>query len=341
MAGGSGQRFWPVSTAERPKQFLRLTSPDRSLLQEAVGRAVELFGPDSTYIATGVPLADSSRQECPDLSFENVLAEPAKRNTTGCLVWVAANLIARNPNGWSDISIAVLTADHRISPTEGFHKTVSLALDTAEQTGGLVTIGIRPDRPETGYGYIELGEPLAKGRVAQSFREKPNLETAQAYLDSGDHLWNSGMFFWTLPGFMKEMESAQPAIAAVTRQIATLISDDKVDEARAVFETLPSISIDYALMEKADRVFVVEAEFSWDDLGAWDALRRSYTPDGAGNVSLGPVKLVETSDCVVYNESGHQEVAILGMKGVVVVVTEDRIMVCPADQAQDVRKFSM
>jgi len=340
MAGGAGERFWPVSTSDRPKQFLHLSSPDKSLLQEAVDRAAGFFGTHSTYIATGVAFADLSRRECPNLDSSNVLAEPAKRNTAGCQVWVAANLIADNPNDWAQISIAVLTADHRISPTEGFHTTVRTALDEAERTGALVTIGIRPDRPETGYGYIELGESLGDSFAANSFREKPDLATAESYIGSGQYLWNSGMFFWTLPAFMSELERAQPEMAAKTREIAGLIRSGNLDQANEVFQKLPSISIDYALMEKAERIAVVEAQFSWDDLGSWDSLRRSFVPDTDGNVSLGASRILESKEMVVYNESTNQEVSVLGMEGVVVVVTDSQIMVCPAARTQEVRKLN-
>lgn len=340
MAGGSGERFWPVSKRDRPKQFLRLSSPDQSLLQEAVERAIDLVGADSTIIATGLPFAERSVQECSQLSADNVWAEPAKRNTTGCQVWVAANLIARHTDDWPDVSIAVLTADHRIAPPAGFKSTVENALDQAEKTGALVTIGIWPTRPETGYGYIELGASIEGAHVAHAFREKPDLATAETYLESRNHLWNSGMFFWTLGAFMAEMEHAQPEIAASVRTIAGLIHSGDHRAATQEFERLPSISIDYALMERAKRVVVVDSQFEWDDLGAWDSLRRSYEPDGDGNVSLGSVRLMESRDCVVYNETTGQKISLLGVEGLVVVATDDAILVCPADRSQDVRALA-
>ncbi|MBS1722239.1 MAG: mannose-1-phosphate guanylyltransferase [Armatimonadetes bacterium] len=340
MAGGSGERFWPVSTRERPKQFLRLTRPDKSLLQEAVDRAASLVGTDNTIIATGRHLAQKSAEECPGLTVDNVLAEPAKRNTTGCLVWVAANLIARHPDTWPQISIAVLTADHRIFPVAGFHQTVSTALDVAEETGGLVTIGIPPARPETGYGYVELGEPHGAARQARSFREKPDLATAEEYVRSGQYLWNSGMFFWTLAAFVSEMEAAQPAATALLRKIAGLLADGKHEAAAEAFEELEGVSIDYALMERASKVFVVPAEFEWDDMGAWDALRRSYEGDEADNVAFGSAQFLDSANCVVYNETDGQEVRLMGVEGLVVVVTGGTVMVCPADMAQDVRRLA-
>lgn len=337
MAGGSGERFWPVSQKMRPKQFLNLTDPDKSLLLEAAERAAGIFGWQNTTIATGLHIADRSRQECP---LAHVLAEPAKRNTTGCLAWVAANIMAARPEDWQKVTIAVLTADHRIAPEADFHKTVKTALATAEQTGGLVTIGIRPDRPETGYGYIELAERHGDAWLASQFREKPDLETAQEYVDAGNFLWNSGMFFWTLDAFMREMRAAQPEVEAAITEMSKLMKSGNEPAATKRFEALPSVSIDYVLMEKASKVYVVEATFNWDDLGAWDSLRRSYLPDEQGNVVKGRARLLDSQNCVVYSEDEAIEICVLGLEGVVVVVTDDKVMVCPAERAQDVRRFS-
>ncbi|MBL8064927.1 MAG: mannose-1-phosphate guanylyltransferase [Chthonomonadaceae bacterium] len=337
MAGGSGERFWPVSTKERPKQFLNLTSPDQSLLSEAAKRAADLVSWDNTYIATARHLAERSSSECPEAK---VFAEPTKRNTTGCLAWVAANLVAQHPEDWPLISMAVLTADHRIAPTDSFHRTVTTALDAAESEGGLVTIGIKPDRPETGYGYIEVGEPIGGARIVRQFKEKPDLALAKSYLDSGNFLWNSGMFFWTLPAFLKELQSAQPDIHTKVLAMAGHLTQKDFGQAEEIFNELPSLSIDFALMEHASRVLVVEAKFEWDDLGAWDALQRSYLPDSFGNVSKGAVRVEECSGCVVYNDSPDQTVNVLGLTNVVVVVTDGNVMVCPSSRAQDVRVSS-
>src|SRR5690606_38644714 len=160
MAGGSGERFWPVSTKEHPKQFLKLASPDKTLLEQSVERAAKIVGIENTFIATNTILAEKSSSACPELKRENTLAEPAKRNTAGCLVWVAANIIARNPETWPTTSVAILTADQRIHPIENFVETVDIALTAAEEHGTIVTIGIRPNRPETGFGYIEVGDPV-------------------------------------------------------------------------------------------------------------------------------------------------------------------------------------
>ncbi len=339
MAGGAGERFWPVSTPAKPKQFLHLSDPNKSLLGEAVDRASEFFGASQTLIATGLPWHESSIRECPDLPLKNILAEPAKRNTTGCMIWTVANLMAQNDD-WPVISMAVLTADHRISPNSGFFETIGKALDTAETTGALVTIGIQPSRPETGYGYVEIGEPMGSAFRVRKFREKPDEATARAYLESGQFYWNSGMFFWTLPSFLKEMEEAQPEMASKTREIAGLLKQNKLDEAIQVFESLESISIDFALMENAKNVAVVRSQFVWDDLGSWDSLRRSFVPDGAGNINYGLSRIIDGHNNVIYNTSETQEVCLMGLEDLVVVVTDSKVMICPVSQAQQVKKFS-
>lgn len=339
MAGGSGERFWPVSTAVRPKQFLRLASPDANLLAQSVERAAHCVGAQNTFIATSKLLAPASVETCPQIPAANVLAEPHKRNTTGCLVWVAANIMARDPEGWPNTTVAVLTADQRVSPESEFQRTVENALSVAEETGSIVTIGIPPDRPETGFGYIEVGEPQGPSSKVSTFREKPDFATAQEFVKSERFLWNSGMFFFTLPAFIAELEQTQPDIARTTRQIAGHIAQNEVHAAEDLFATLPSISIDYAVMEKAKEVRVVPATFAWDDLGAWDSVARSYPPDDHANVALGSHRLLDASGNVIYNDNPSQEVCLLGIDDLVVVVTKGTVLVCPKSRAQEVKRF--
>jgi len=339
MAGGSGERFWPVSTRLRPKQFLRLASPDQTLLSQAADRAAAVASPDSVYIATGTHLVEPSLADCRNIDADHVLAEPAKRNTAGCLIWAAANLIARHPDDWATTSMAVLTADQRIDPVAAFVRTVNQALTTAESTGGLVTIGIPPTRPETGFGYVECGEPESGALRVVRFREKPDAVTAEEFIRAGNFLWNSGMFFWTLPAFVAALERAQPEMAQKLRIIAGQLADGDQAATTTTFESLPNLSIDYALMEKADQVFVVPAEFEWDDLGSWDALSRSLPLDESGNVLQGRARQLDSAECVIYNERDDIEVAILGVEGLAVVVSEGQVMVVPKEMAQEVKRL--
>ncbi len=341
MAGGSGERFWPLSTATRPKQLLRLTNPDRTMIEEAVDRLVPIVGVDGVFISTTIPLAgpigaagvvDESR----------ILAEPLRRNTLGALVWVVASLLSR---GETEASVAIVTADHAIGEPSRFAGTVSAALEAAELTGGLVTIGVTPDRAETGYGYIERDETavsLTDGRLAhaaRSFREKPDAATAKEYVEAGRFLWNAGMFFFTVPGFQNSLAATQPEAAAILAQVAEKLKAGDAKGAEETFAGLESISFDYAVMEKADTVHVVESDFPWDDVGAWDALERTLGTNDEGNVIVGPAAALDSKGCVVYNETSNLAVGICGLENVVVVVTPTGVLVCPKDDVQRVREI--
>jgi len=340
MAGGSGERFWPLSTATRPKQLLRLTNPDRTMIEEAVDRLVPIVGTDGVFISTTIPLAgpigaagvvDESR----------ILAEPLRRNTLGALVWVVASLVAR---GETEASVGIVTADHAIGDPDRFAGTIRAALEAAELTGGLVTIGVTPDRPEIGYGYIERSDEavsLSSGRqayAARSFREKPDAATAKQYVEAGTFLWNAGMFFFTVPGFRNSLAAVQPEASRILDEVASLIAKGDAEGAADRFAGLESISFDYAVMEKADTVHVVESDFPWDDVGAWDALERTLGTDGEGNVLVGPAAALDAKGCVVYNDTSLA-VGVCGVENIVVVVTATGILVCPKDDVQRVREI--
>jgi mannose-1-phosphate guanylyltransferase len=341
MAGGSGERFWPVSRKDRPKQLLKLTHPEQTLLEEAVERISPLIPKDNVLIATGKPLEEPVRNASlvPD---GGVLAEPAKRNTLGCLAWVAAQLLSRNADP-KDTVMAILTADHKIGDPELFRSTVAKALTAAEKSGGLVTIGIRPSRPETGYGYVELGDAFdseePKVYRSASFREKPNEEAAERYIQSGNFLWNSGMFFWTLEAFLRELSHAEPDAYQTVRGIANLLSEGRIEEAEQAFAGLPNESIDYALLEKASQVYTVAGEFMWDDVGSWDALERSMPVNDDANVIHGAALVLDSSGTIVYNDEPDMLVTAVGIEDLIVVVSKGAVMVCPKSKAQRVKEL--
>jgi len=339
MAGGSGERFWPLSRRLRPKQLLRLTNPDETLLEEAVNRIEPLVGRENTVIATATHLERPIR-EAGLLPPTNVVAEPDKRNTLGCLVWAAGVLSARHENP-DEVSMAVLTADHKIGLPEAFRRTVDRALGIAEQTGALVTIGIVPDRPETGYGYIEFDHAalVGTGSKVTSFREKPSLEAAKEYLSEGRFLWNSGMFFWTLKSFYDELRDAEPEVERLAQVIANSLRLGKKERAEEAFQELPNRSIDYVLMERAKKVAVVPSEFPWDDVGAWDSLERTMPVDEHANVVQGQVLAVDTVNSILYNENPAQTVTIVGGDNLIVIVTGDAVMICPKSDAQRVKEI--
>ena len=342
MAGGSGERFWPMSTPARPKQLLNLTHDEKTMLEEAVDRVAPTAWEGNVWISTSQTLG-SQIAEAGTVPTERVIAEPGRRNTLGALAWVAANLMAR---GLDDATVGVVTADHRISDGEAFSRAVTTALDVAETEGGLVTIGIVPDRPETGYGYIQIDagappivKPTGQAFRSSGFREKPNLELAEQYVASGDYLWNGGMFFYTLDLFLSEFDRISPEIAHAIRDMAEAIQAGDHEEAARRFFDLPNISIDFALAEHVRRLFVVPAEFPWDDVGSWDSMHRSFDGDHSGNVLRGRTVVIDSRNSIVVNEGMPMTIGVVGMDGVVVVATKDGILVCPVDQAQRVKEI--
>lgn len=335
MAGGSGERFWPVSTAEKPKQFLRLAHPEKTLIEQSLERA-RLLG--DAYVATNRLFSQITTSVC-GLAEDHVFAEPDKRNTLGCLVWVAGSLMARFPDEASRISLAVLTADQRIHPTEAFVDCARLALDAAERSGAISVLGITPTRPETGFGYIEAGDPDERLSRVIKFHEKPDHETAIRYLEQGGFTWNSGMFFLTLPTLLNELERQQPEAFSAANTIGRALLAGDLVAAQSAFASLVSNSFDKAVMEGAENVMVVRADFEWDDLGSWDALRRSTESDGDGNVAVGPSRFLESNGNSVYIDGTAQTVSVLGVEGLVVVVTPDHVMVVPESRAQEVKRL--
>jgi len=348
MAGGSGERFWPASRRARPKQLLRLTDPDLSMIEEAIERIAPLIPREQIVIATSELLAEPMAEALPGLPRENIVAEPEKRNTAACLALAAAHL-ERRYGSPDDVVMAVLTADHQIGEPDRFRATVACALDFAAREDALVTIGVVPTRPETGYGYIEVAPSDRTGSAASAkraplrverFREKPNEATALAYARSGHHFWNSGMFFWRVSTFLSGLAHHMGALAAAERaMVDALAGRTPAGTLREVFAPLADVSIDVGLMERASNVYVLPADFPWDDVGAWDALERTRGADAHGNVVAGDAVLVDARNSIVFNEAGEDmAVAVVGLDGVIVATTRDGVLVCSKERAQDVRR---
>lgn len=345
MAGGAGERFWPLSRKDRPKQLLHLTHPDKSMLGEAVERLQTIVPAERIYIITGPHLIAPIQRAQIGVPDENLVAEPAKRNTSGALAYVTAHILAKHPDlAPEQVSLAVATADHRIGAPEVFAATVNAALDAAESTSALVVCGIVPNAPETGFGYIQVQDrsaPSIPGDVpayaVKTFHEKPNREKAEDFIAQGDYFWNSGMFFWTAAGFLKELDGAQPALSQAVRDMTEVMKGG--NNAADIFETVENESIDYALLEHAKHVLMVPGKFPWSDVGLWPALETVYPPNEDGNCTVGEPVLFDSQNCIVYNEPGAKKVAVgvAGMEDVVVVVTEDAVLVIPRARAQDVR----
>lgn len=345
MAGGAGERFWPLSRRHRPKQLLRLAS-EQTMLEESVARIAGLTGRENVFIATREDQAPLIEKALPDLPSGNILREPTGRDTAPCL----ALTLARMDAGDDDPTMAVMTADHSIGQPDRFQADCRAAFEQAEDEDVLVTFGVRPTRPETGFGYIELAEQMAERHGSgifrvRRFREKPDLETAHAFLEAGNFLWNSGMFVWRCSVLRQAMAQHSPFLARASEEIAAAIGQsDERERIGRVFQRLPKISIDYAVMEHADNVRCVRATFEWDDIGTWSALARLHPVDADGNVVLGDAVTIDTSGTIIYSGEGKKAgegplVATLGVRDLVVVVSDDAILVCHRDQAQRIKEI--
>jgi mannose-1-phosphate guanylyltransferase len=338
LAGGSGTRFWPASRRRTPKQLLPLAGAANEPLIAATARRIEsIVPPDCMWVATGASLADATSQALPRVPRSHVLAEPAPRNTAPCIGWASATIARVDP----EAVVAVLPADHFIGDEPAFRDVLTRALVVAKE-GWLTTIGIVPTRPETGYGYIEVGVPIADGaNAAVQFVEKPDFARAQALVAGGRHLWNAGMFFYRVSVMRDAIAKHLPSLAAGLHQIEA--SASRGEEARAlaeVFPTLPSISIDRGVMEKADRVAVVAGSFGWSDVGSWETTWEMAARDAQGNaLPVGTVAIDSTNNLVRDLSAGasRKRWALMGVHDLVVVETDDAVLVVPRARAQDVR----
>jgi mannose-1-phosphate guanylyltransferase len=339
MAGGVGERFWPWSRRKRPKQLLDLTGRG-SMIGLTVERLNGLSHPDEILIVTNVEQQDSIVDELAGkIRRENVVGEPVGQNTAPC-IGLAALLLEREHGSQP---MLVLPADHLIEPVEDFQSLVRAGAAYVAEHKALLTFGIKPTRPETGYGYIHAGETVLDEGDAEIFRakeflEKPDAATAKEFLESGQHFWNSGMFMWTTDVILDEIASHLPALAAVLERIEGEMGTRPLPEVlKEQYPHAPSISIDYGIMEKASDVVVMKAEFGWNDVGSWEFIRDVYDADDDGNVSVGECVTIDAAGNTIV--SPDRLVAILGVDDAVVVDGGDTILVCKRDRAQEVKKI--
>ncbi len=344
LAGGRGERFWPLSTPETPKQFLALASPGpepgrgATLLEQAAARAEGLAPWDRRLVVAGRAHGALVQAQLPDLPAANRILEPAGRDTAGAIALACAWVARRDPAA----RLLVMPADHAVPDAAAFRDAARAGLRVLDaHPDALVTLGMEPTRPETGYGYIQAGEPVAGvpgAAWARRFTEKPDPATAERFLREGGYRWNSGIFLWTLAAIRDALREYLPAHAALVDRLAGLDEAAWPAALEAEFPRLPKTSIDYGVMEKARRVAVVAAAFAWDDLGAWSALPRIHPANGRGNVVRGPARLVDVEDCIVV--SSGRPIGAVGLRGLVVVEGPGGVLVCPRDRAQEVRRVS-
>jgi len=338
LAGGSGERFWPLSRRNRPKQLLRLVS-ERTLLEETIARLDGLVPSERILILTNVEQEKAVRDLLKGFPKQNIIAEPAKRDTAAAVALGAGWVAARDHSA----TMLALPADHVIADRAAFQETMKTAAAAAEETGALVTIGIKPTWACPGFGYIEQGESvrlrgdgnIAVHRVVR-FREKPNVDLAESFIRKGNFRWNAGMFVWSVPTVLSEFNRHAPELADFISQVRSSKDVDQVLHER--FEKLPRISFDYAIMEKADRVLVVEASFDWDDVGSWQAVARYFKNDDHGNAANTALIALDSSDNVIFND-GETTVALLGVHNLIVVRTADAILICHRHQAEKIKNL--
>jgi mannose-1-phosphate guanylyltransferase len=338
LAGGSGERFWPLSRRNRPKQLLRLVS-ERALLEETIARLEGLVPSERILVLTNVDQEKAVRDLLQGFPKQNIIAEPAKRDTAAAVALGAGWVAARDHAA----TMLVLPADHVIADRAAFQETMKTAAAAAEETGALVTVGIKPTWACPGFGYIEQGEQvrlrgdnkIAVHRVVR-FREKPNSDLAESFLRKGNFRWNAGMFVWSVATVLREFNRHAPELADFISQVRTPKELENILHER--FPKLPRISFDYAIMEKADRVLVVEASFDWDDVGSWQAVARYFKKDEHGNAANSALTTLDSSDNVIFND-GETTIALLGVHNLIVVKTGDAILICHRHQAEKIKNL--
>ncbi|HSG99798.1 MAG TPA: mannose-1-phosphate guanylyltransferase, partial [candidate division Zixibacteria bacterium] len=326
MAGGRGERFWPLSRKDRPKQLLRLTS-DKTMLEETIQRALPLIPVERTFIVTGENLREPILDEIEILSEKNLLTEPFGRNTLFAIGLAAAHIQKQDPDG----IMVVLSADHLINPPERLRHIISVGMKIAAREDKLITIGIVPTRAETGYGYIKVGQlhttdaGISVFNVAE-FTEKPKLLVAQKYYYGREHLWNSGMFIWSARTIMSAIERHAPEAFALLQQYSAAIGTDREAAARQeLYDNAQPNSIDFAVLEKADNTLTIRGDMIWDDVGSWNAIERFKEPDSDHNVVIGAAALEDSFELTVYNE-GQGIIAALGVSDLVIVKSGDLVL---------------
>lgn len=337
MAGGKGERFWPKSRTNLPKQFLNI-SGNKSMIQQTIARLRKLIDISQIFIITNELYAELIRVQLPDLPVDNILIEPVGRNTAPCVGLASIIIEERFP----DSTMIVLPSDHIIQDEDGFIHILKTASEIASEGDNLVTLGITPTYPETGYGYIESSRDIKERNGLEvhkvnKFVEKPNLETAQQYLDSGNFFWNSGIFAWKTSVIRNYIQIHMPQMHEIleTMKLELLAGNDRNEVVLREFPRMPDQSIDYGIMEKVDNIYVIPCVFGWDDVGSWTALERINDLDENGNVIKGNILNLDTKRCII--ESNGKLIATLGIEDLIIVDTEDVTLICTKDKAQEVK----
>jgi len=338
MAGGKGTRFWPRSREKRPKQLLNIVGP-RSMLQQTIARIGSLLPVENILVVAGEAHGEELRRQLAELPAENIFLEPVGRNTAACIGLAALLVQHRDPRA----VMVVLPADHLIVHEDLFLSTLRAAVAMARKRRALITLGIRPASPETGYGYIETGDQVEKVQehtfyTVSSFHEKPDVERAKQYVEKGNFFWNSGMFVWQARAILLEMEKYLPGLYTDLLKLKPFLDTEELHrEIKHTYPDLESISIDYGVMEKAGNVLMIPADFGWNDLGTWASMAQIWPKDDQNNAHQGEIMAMESRGNVVFCQ--EKLCVLLGVNDLIVVDTEEALLVCPVNRAQDIGKI--
>jgi len=338
MAGGKGERFWPLSTSRRPKQVLSIVG-GKPLISIAVERLGGLIKPDNVFVITTASLVPAIRAVVPGVPRANIIGEPVGRDTAAAVALASAVVRSRSPDG----VFCILTADHLIGPRKVFQETIRNCLQKAAMEDVLITIGIEPKCPSTGYGYIEAGHGgKAVGKTgflkALRFVEKPDLKTAERYLTSGKYFWNSGMFAWSVTAIQNALLKHRSVLYRMARRIEPVVGTSRFNAVLArEYGRLEKISVDYAVMEKARNILMAKCNFDWDDVGSWAAIENHFKKDGDGNVRIGKCESIDSRGNIVV--AGNRLTGLIGVDDLIVVQAENATLVCRKDKAEDVKKL--
>ena len=342
MAGGVGSRFWPMSTSERPKQFIDVLGTGKTLLQLTVERFGTLVQPENIWVVTNAAYADIVASQLPQIPRGNILCEPCRRNTAPCIAYISWRIKSKDPKA----NIVVTPSDHIVMNVQEFQRVIGDCMKFTADTDAIVTLGMKPNRPETGYGYIQANLAASSLRNksiyrVDSFREKPDLQTAIGYTKQNNYFWNAGIFIWNVNTIVNAFRMYQPTIAKIFESMLDVYGTDREQEVvNEKFPECESISVDYAIMEKAEDIFVCPSDFGWSDLGTWGSLHQQSHKDLYGNACIGSdISMFESHNCIVHTAQ-EKKVVIQGLDGYIVAENNDTLLICKLSEEQRIKQFS-
>lgn len=342
MAGGVGSRFWPMSTADRPKQFIDVLGVGRTLLQLTFDRFAGICDPQNVWVVTNKKYADIVHEQLPEVPQENILQEPCRRNTAPCICYVSWRIKAKNPKA----NVVVTPSDHIVVNTAEFQRVVKQCMKFTSETDAILTLGMKPTRPETGYGYIQADLSTSSPRNKEifrvdSFREKPDHGTALQYIRNKSYFWNAGIFIWSVSTIVNAFRMYSPAINKIFENMLPIYGTPKEqEEIDRKFPQCENISVDYAIMERAEEIFICPADFGWSDLGTWGALMMQTKCDLYGNSVIGEnINLFDTHNCIIHAQH-QQRVVVQGLDGYIVAQEDGKLLICKLAEEQRIKQFS-